>query len=80
MLNLIIDHDHTVADLKKNCCVYANKGKEHCAGVIPYFVLSAAHVISYGFAHGIEPLVRILFRHGRNAAISRQKELGLLDQ
>jgi hypothetical protein len=43
-------------------------------------VLSVARVISYGFAHGIEPLVRILFRHRRNAAISREKEFGLLDQ
>jgi hypothetical protein len=80
MLILIVDHDHAVADLEKHYRFYANEGKEHCAGIVPHFVLSIARVISYDLAHGIEPLMRILFRHRRKVAISRQKEFGLLDQ
>ena len=69
MWTLIVDHDHTIADLEKDRCFYANERKEHCARVVPHVELSIARVISYRFAHCIEPLARILFRHRREAAV-----------
>src|SRR5690242_3420286 len=78
--SLIVDHDHTVSDLEKDRCVYANERKEHRARVVPHVALSVARVISYALAGGVEPLMRVVLSHRGKVTILCQKEFDLLDQ